>query len=143
MTETVATQAPAPWMVLCPPGMVLVDALDGRRRRRALGTLASGDRIGLTANRPLSRWRLRRIAATTGLLIERELIVLPTLSRPILVVDDKDTSVDYLWGSVATVPPGLAWTAVPAAIALRLARMLPWSWTGAVAPGRVVIGRLP
>ena len=68
--------------------------------------------------------------------------MLPTLVSPIVIVDDTETSVTYLWESVATVPPGMARTAVPAAMGLWLVRVLPWSWTGALAPGRVVVGKV-
>lgn len=132
----------APWTLLCPEDTVLVRADDHRRLRVLLSTLRSGDRIGFVDGRMFSRWRLRRLATSCDVLIERELIVLPTLVSPIVVVDDTETSVGYLWDSVATVPPGMARTALPAAAALALVRVLPWSWTGALAPGRVVVGRV-
>jgi hypothetical protein len=67
--------------------------------------------------------------------------VLPTLVRPMVVIDDTEPAVRHFWSSIATVPPGLVLTAVPASALLGVARHLPWRWTGAAAPGRVVIGR--
>ncbi|GAA2805968.1 hypothetical protein GCM10010522_24610 [Kribbella solani] len=73
--------------------------------------------------------------------MERELVVLPTLAHPMIVMDDVEQAIRYFWTAVATVPPGLALTALPASAALGIARRTPWRWTGAIAPARVVIGR--
>lgn len=132
-----SAEAQAPWMLLCPPGTVQVPAA---RAPAVVPTYAPGTSVALTSDRPFNRGRLRRVAHRAGLSIERELLVLPSLDHPILVVDDVEPAVRHLWSSLATVPPGLVLTAVPAAAALRMARALPWSWTGAAAPGRVVLG---
>ena len=92
---------------------------------------------------PFSRRRLRRLARGLGVVVEREFVVLPSLGRPMVVIDDVEEAVRHFWTAVATVPPGLAFTALPASALLGLARIAPWRWTGAVAPGRVVIGRRP
>ena len=99
--------------------------------------------VVLMDHRPLSRRRLRRVARDLGVVLEREFVVLPTIGRPMVVIDDVETAVRHFWTAVATVPPGLAFTAVPASALLGLARRAPWRWTGAIAPGRVVIGRRP
>lgn len=132
-----------PWALLCPENTVLVEARDHRTRRATLSALGSGSRIGLVDDRPLSRGRLRRIARAAGLVVERELIILPTRNRPLAVVDDVESAVHHFWTNLAIVPPGLARTALPAALALHVVRALPWSWTGALAPGRVLLGRRP
>ncbi|HET6738640.1 MAG TPA: hypothetical protein VFH76_06890 [Kribbella sp.] len=93
--------------------------------------------------RPLSRRRLRAAARRLGVVVEREFVVLPTIARPMVVIDDAEEAIRHFWTAVATVPPGLALTAVPASALLGLARRAPWRWTGALAPARVVIGRRP
>lgn len=127
----------APWRVLtCAEAVELRDP-----DPRALKELAAGTPVVLVSDLPLSRRRLRRTARRAGVEIDRELLVLPTTGSPRVLVDDDEASVRYLWGAVAMVPPGVARAAAPAALALAVARRLPWSWTGALAPGRVVLGR--
>jgi hypothetical protein len=130
--------APAPWTLLCAEDTVHFTA---RERRGSLSVLPSGTRLTIVDDRLLSRWRLRRLARRSGIVIERELIVLPSCRAPIAVVDDVESAVHHFWHGLATVPPGLAATAVPASLVLRVVRSLPWSWTGALAPGRVIVGR--
>jgi hypothetical protein len=114
-----------------------------RPRTAALRRLDPGTCVCLVEDRPLARRRLRRVVQQTGLSVERELVAVPTTQDPIVLVDDEESAVRHFWSSVATVPPGLARTALPAAAALRLTRLLPWSWTGALVPGRIVIGTMP
>lgn len=126
-----------PWLTLCPAGTIEIDARAGRRT----GELAPGTPVALRDDRPLSRRRLRRLARRLSIAVEREVIVLPTTGRPIVMIDDTEHAVRHFWTAMATVPPGLTATAMPATMVLRLARSLPWRWTGAAAPGRVLIGR--
>jgi hypothetical protein len=131
----------APWLALSPAGAVEVDLRLGHRGvvRRAR-RLSPGTPVVLIDDRPLSRPRLRRLARRTAMAVERELIVLPTASSPVVVLDDTAEAVRHFWQAVAAVPPGLARASLPATVVLRLARSLPWTWTGAIAPGRVVLG---
>jgi hypothetical protein len=94
----------------------------------------------LTCDGPSSRRLLRRAARRGGLHIERELIVLPSTSRPVVVLDDEESAVRHFWSSYATVPPGMARGSVLASPLLSLARLMPWRWTGVLAPGRVLVG---
>jgi hypothetical protein len=130
--------ATSPWNLLCPAGTVFNRADEGWQRLRRLAT---GTRVAVSDDRLGSRWRLRRLARRGRLVVERELILLPSSTQPVAVVDDTPSAVSHFWRSVATVPPGLAFTALPAAALLSLVRRLPWSWTGAIVPGRVLIGR--
>lgn len=131
--------AAAPWLVFGPPGMVEVRRPEGW----AVRCLRPGTAVCLVEDRPFARRRLRRVARESRLTVDRELVAVPTSRRPVVLIDDDEDAVRHFWTTVATVPPGLSRTALAAAACLRLVRMLPWSWTGAVAPGRVVIGRLP
>jgi hypothetical protein len=127
----------SPWLQLCPPGTVDIDVRSGAVRPDQL----AAEVVVLVDQRPFSRRRLRRLAAELGIVLEREFVVLPTVERPLMVIDDTKEAVRFFWTAVATVPPGLALTAVPASALLGIARRAPWRWTGALAPGRVVIGR--
>lgn len=134
-----ARLATSPWMTLCPLGTVELDArtIDAN----AADELTPELPIVLIDQRPFSRRRLRRTAQRLSIEIEREFIVLPTLRHPLVLIDDTEAAVRHFWTAIATVPPGLAITAVPASALLALARTLPWSWTGAAAPGRALVGR--
>ncbi|TDU83935.1 hypothetical protein EV138_6399 [Kribbella voronezhensis] len=132
--------ATSPWMTLCPPGTLEIDV---RTDDAVVAELEPGLPVLLVDQRPFSRRRLRRLARRLALEIEREVIVLPTLHRPVVLVDDTEPSVRHFWTTIATVPPGLALSALPASALIGLARLLPWSWTGATAPGRVLLGRRP
>lgn len=131
--------AMSPWMVLCPLGTLEVDT---RTIEEGIADELKPDLpVVLIDQRPFSRRRLRRLALELSIEIEREYIVLPTLRRPIVLIDDTEPAVRHFWTTIATIPPGLAFSAVPASALLSMARRLPWSWTGAAAPGRVLVGR--
>ncbi|GAA0946940.1 hypothetical protein GCM10009554_43310 [Kribbella koreensis] len=133
--------ATSPWMTLCPLGTLEIDAraIDDDLSDQLKPDLP----VVLIDQRPFSRRRLRRLARELAIAVEREFIVLPTLGRPIVLIDDTEAAVRHFWTTIATVPPGLALSAVPASALLSLARRLPWSWTGAAAPGRALVGRRP
>lgn len=132
-----AAYADRPWLALAAHDAVEIRRpLAGDVRRAPADTM-----LVLVEDRPLARARLRRLAARTGLVVERELLVLPSITSPVVVVDDEESAVRWLWQQLATVPPGVAGLALPASAALGIARSLPWQWTGALTPGRVVLGR--
>lgn len=133
---TLTAERTAPWLVLCPGAVVEVRGFD----RAALAGLAPGTEVAVVVDGPFARRRLRRLAAEAGVTIDRELIVLPSTTHPVVVVDDVESAVQHLWRSVAAVPPGVCRTAPVASAALRLAGRAPWSWTGGLAPGRVLVG---
>jgi hypothetical protein len=137
--------AASPWMTLCPLGTLEIDArtVDDERIDYVSDQLKPELPVVLIDQRPFSRRRLRRLARELSIEIEREFVVLPTLGRPIVLIDDTEPAVRHFWTTIATVPPGLAASAVPASALLSLARRLPWSWTGAAAPGRALVGRRP
>jgi hypothetical protein len=136
----VSPQQVAPWLVLCPVGTAEVHVQHGWR---AVRQLPAGTPVALIDSRPASRSRLRRIARKLPMTVERELIVLPTAGHPIVVMDDTSDAVRHFWRSVAAVPPGVAAASLPTTLLLRAARTLPWTWTGAIAPGRVLLGTRP
>jgi hypothetical protein len=127
----------SPWRTLCPSHVLEFRDPDVLSLQR----LPSGTSVALVTDRWLSRSRLRRRARLAGVTIERELIVVPTTTSPVMVVDDERTAVRHFWGSVAAAPPGVTWAHAPLTAVLLGMRTLPWRWTGAVAPGRVLVGR--
>jgi hypothetical protein len=104
--------------------------------------LAPGTRVCLVDDRLLSRRRLRRLVRRARLQVERELIAVPSPGRPLALVDDDADAVRLFWTHVAMVPPGLGRMALPAVAALAVVRRLSWTWTGALVPGHIVIGRV-
>lgn len=126
----------SPWLVFCPPGTVELR----RVRRGTLGALAPGTPVALVLDEVLSRRRARRAFRRADVAVLRELIVIPHTRGPLVLLDDTELAVHRLWHGVATVPPGLSRSSAVATLALRVAAALPWSWTGALASGRVVIG---
>ena len=127
----------APWLAICPIGApVLRDPSPARLHHDALD-----DRVVLVSDRMFGRRRLRRTARLGGLVIERELLVLPGTRRALVAVDEDATAVRHFWTAIAVVPPGLTWQSLPATAAVGIARRLPWSWTGSLVGGHVVIAR--
>ena len=126
----------SPWRTLCPRHVLEFRDPDVRELQR----LPSGTAVALVADRWMSRRRLRRRAALAGVVVERELIVVPSTTSPLMVLDDDRTAVRHFWAAVAAAPPGVTWAHGPLSLVLLGMRALPWTWTGAVAPGRVLVG---
>lgn len=138
-SRPVAALAQAPWLALCDEPVTAIHRFD-RAALSSLTALPPGTRVILVADGPLARSRARRFAVRGGVQVTRELIVLPSTDHPIVVIDDDEAAVRYLWTSVAAVPPGVCRGAWFVGTMLRLAHLLPWTWTGALAPGRVMTG---
>ena len=134
-TETNAL-ADAPWRVFGTDGVVEIHD----PRRADLHRLPPGTPVRLVVDRIGARRRLRRATRRAGIVVERELVVVPSTAHPVVLLDDHPDAVRAFWQSVLA-PPGLARAWLPATLAIRVGRRLPWTWTGAVAPGRVVLGR--
>ena len=128
--------ADAPWRALDQP-----DSVELRNpRRRQLMALAPGTAVCLVQDRPFGRRHLRALCRRADVVVGRELLAVPSTRRPIVLVDDQLPAVHDFWESVITVPPGITRGWLPATVLIRVCRQLPWTWTGAVAPGRVVLG---
>ena len=134
---------PRPWAVLCPEGTVFIDVgeVGVRAAMTRLRSLPAGIPVALNEDHALSRLRLRLLARGAGVRVQRELVVLPRCADPVVVLDDAEASVRRFWSGFAAVPPGVDRAVLPASLAVWLAARMPWSWTGAVAPGRLVLGR--
>jgi hypothetical protein len=126
-----------PWAILCPQGTVTVPV---EQARQVLASLAPGTPVALVTNRPLARRSLRHLCRAGDVRIDRELVALPSADRPLVLFDDDARSVARFWTGVAAIPPAPGWVTAPATLVLAVAARVPWQWTGAVAPGRVLIG---
>lgn len=126
--------------VLLPPGSILLGP-GGHSTLADLDQVGPGGRVGLADGTFGSRSRLRRRAARLGLEVEAEYVVLPTWGQPTFVVEDDRDLLDWLFLSLATVPPNVTRGAWLADVVTRLLRT---SWGRALAarlaPGRLLVG---
>lgn len=136
------TPSRAPWRALGPVGPH--DTVEFWHARNAdLRNLPAGASAFLIEDRVLARRRLRRLARRHGLVLERELVAIPSARAAVVLLDDRPEAVRRFWATVITVPPGISRGWLPATLLLTVARRAPWTWTGAAAPGRVVLARKP
>jgi hypothetical protein len=115
----------------------------GRQRlRRSLRALPAGAHVVLCDVAPAFRGRSRRLASASGVAIEREYVAIPSLRRPLFILQDAPASARYFWTQVATVPPGVArYAGLMSAIVRLIALLAPWGLIGRIVPGRVTMGR--
>jgi len=91
---------------------------------------------------PASRGRGRRCARASGVAIEREYVAIPSLRRPLFILQDGPASARYFWTHIATVPPDVTRHAGLMSAIVRLTALLtPWRLIGRIIPARVTIGR--
>ena len=134
------------WQLLVQPDAttVRVPVLPGRDRDVALGRLRDlprGAPVALLDSAPLSNGRCSRFAREAGVNIERQYLVLPTLSSATYIVEDASESVRYFREANLTPPPANAVLSSLASATLWLARhLLPWRLLGALTVGRVALG---
>ncbi len=130
------------WALLLGRGTVevQVDRGRGERSAAALRDLPSGTPVALLAGGFGGRARLRRVARAGGVDLDREHVLLPGLGSTVVTVEDRRATVRWLWRNIATVPPGLARTALAVDTGLRLGAVLPWPLLGLCARGRLALG---
>lgn len=110
----------------------------------ALPVLTSGERLVLLDGRRLGAHRLRRLAVGAGLVVDRELVVLPSLSEAAFVVEDAAESLGWFWNAFATVPPGRAKGALLVTVATVLGRhRIVLDRVGRLVAGRMIIVHRP
>lgn len=93
--------------------------------------------------RPLARRRCRGLARRSGLVVQREVLALPSLVRSVYLVEDDPVSVRFAWRNLLTAPPGVTRAHAAVSSLLALGASLPWWVLGTVAPGRVVVAGRP
>ena len=94
--------------LLVPGGTPVVEVRGSRRgSAAAIAGVSSAKRLVLLDGRRLSARRLTRLAREAGLVVDRELVVLPGLRTAAFVVEDSVESLTWFWNAgFATVPPG-------------------------------------
>jgi hypothetical protein len=128
----------APWRLLADPCAV---ACWLPARPAAVRELPAGTPVVLLDGRLGARWRCRRFAAAGGVRIEAAYVALPSLRRPLYLVQDASETLRYLWSDLLVLPfrPPLLPAAELAAALLRRAGA--WRWTAWFAPGCIAVGR--
>lgn len=134
------------WTVLGPPDAIRVDLPRSRAARRAMvgrvRALPVGAAVVLCDGVLASRWRCRRFAVRAGVRLERQYLALPSARSPAFLVEDARRPLSYFCAAVLSVPPGVALLAAPVGLLARAAAWLARAGVaGAVAPGRVAVGR--
>jgi hypothetical protein len=113
-----------------------------RRTAAELRALPAGTPVVLLDHRPGGRLRVRRIAATGSIVVDRQYVALPSLRRAIVVVEDTTDALRWACWSLVTPPPGVTRAHALADAAVKFLRRRPGA-AGSLAAGRVVVGRTP
>jgi hypothetical protein len=134
------------WRIVAPENAVLIDvprSRTGRRRaRRLLDGLPSGTSVVLVGHAAGARRRCRRLARVTGVRLTREYVALPSGRAPAYLVEDAPGTWRYVLSALLTIPPSPPVRTASTEALLRVTRRLSaWNGVGALAPGRVAIGR--
>ena len=134
------------WGLLAPREAVTVDVRSGllavRRTAAELRALPAGTPVVLLDHRPGGRLRVRRIAATGSIVIDRQYVALPSLRRAIVVVEDSTDALRWACWSLVTPPPAVTRAHALADAAVKFLRRRPGA-AGSLAAGRVAVGRTP
>lgn len=136
--------ADAPWAVLIPADTPTVTVprapLSRRTIARQLHSLPVPSPVALVGSGPVNRSRLRRTAASAGIVIEHEYVVLPTISSGRYVVEDDPDAMAVLWQNLVTPPPGVTRATALVTVLAALGRSrLPWWLLGRLGP-RLALG---
>jgi hypothetical protein len=132
--------------VLVPDDCIRIRLTGGRSStaiaNRRISEASPGTVVAAADGRLGSRRRIRRMFQNAGVELVDEYVVLPSLDSPVIVVQDSSTTMLWSWRNYLTVPPGAAWSAGPAYLAISLARRLPPGVLSAVLPQRLALGRV-
>lgn len=134
------------WLVVSPPGAVRVDvprsAAARRCALRSVRALPAGTAIVLHAPAPGAIRRCNAFAAQAGITAEREFLAFPSAAAPGCLVEDARPAIVVFARSVLVAPPGAALVGAIEAVLGVLRVIRPWRTLRALAPGRIVVGRL-
>ena len=131
-------EGPRPWSVLCPEGTVIVRVERARATLPHAGPRHPGGSRGQPALVP--RPPCAGCAGATGCASTASWWPSPRPTARWCSSTTKVPTVARFWGDVAAIPPAPGWVTAPASLVLAVAARVPWQWTGALAPGRVVLG---
>lgn len=131
--------------VLVPMGTPVVLVPGTRAASRVvLPQLGHGEQLVFLDGRRLSARRVRMLVRDAGLVVDRELVVIPSLSEPSFVVEDSVESMRWFWNAFATVPPGRSTGSLLLTAATHLGRHRSLlRWVGRLVPGRMVLAHRP
>ncbi len=132
------------WRAVSPPGAARFD-LPRRRSRlhiqEQVTRLPSGTAVAISARGVGSSLRCTRFARRAGLTVSKSYIQFPSARAPAFLVEAAPASLDYLTGSVATVPPGTTAAAPIVEFGLRgLRKICKTRLFMALAPNLLMIG---
>jgi hypothetical protein len=134
------------WRLLAPAEAVTLEIPSGllavRRTAAELRALPAGTPVILLDHRPGGRLRTRRIAATGAIMVDQQYVALPSLRRAIVMVEDTADALRWACRSLVAPPPGVTWTHALIDAGVKFLRRRPAA-AGALAAGRVVVGRTP
>ncbi|MGA7912843.1 MAG: phosphotransferase, partial [Candidatus Dormiibacterota bacterium] len=72
----------------------------------------------------------------------REYIAIPTAHMPTCYVEDTPPALRYFFSQLLALPKGGALLSAVFGVAKRASRVIPYSWLGALAPVRIIVGRV-
>jgi len=141
MGSGLVTAVDAALALLVPTGTpVVVVRGAGPMTPPRLPAVSPGGQLVLLTDRRLSVRRLRHLAREAGLVVDRELVVLPDLASAAFVVEDAVESMSWFWNAFATVPPGLSRGSLLVTATTDAGRRRSVvRWVGRLVPGRMVI----
>jgi hypothetical protein len=137
-----------PWELLTAPGTLRFDLPGVRATRRGLvrrmRALPAGATFVVCCTAAASAWRCRRFASDAGIEVLREYVAIPSAGSPTCYVEDTPVALRHFLLQVLALPRGGAViSALLRAVKAISAVVFPWAFIGAVAPSRVVLGRIP
>ncbi|MEA2656530.1 MAG: hypothetical protein QOI23_1895, partial [Chloroflexota bacterium] len=138
----------SPWRLLTSPAALQLDlpTAPGLRRQlqQQVRDLPPGSSVVICSTALGSRWRSRRFARDAGIEVLREYVAIPSASPPTCYVEETPLALRYFFTHVSALPGGGAAISALLAGAKSAARFVfPWALIGALAPTRIVVGRIP
>ena len=133
------------WRSLTADGAVRVELSRSRESRRsahaAVGALAPGSSVVLSAPAPGAARRCRAFASAAGIELEREYLAFPTAAAPAYLVEDAPAAVRLFTTDVLAAPPRTRFSSLIELGVALLRSLKSWRLVRALAPGRVAVGR--
>ena len=137
----------SPWQLLTPSSAIQIElpASSAARHelRRQVLELSPGTDVVVCCTALTSNWRTRRFAREAGIDIVREYVAIPSMAPPTCYVENTPLTLRHFFTEVSVLPGGGPTISALLAAAKQAARfMFPASLIGALAPTRLVIGRV-
>ncbi len=129
-----------PWALIEPAGAAVVELGIGRR----VPALAPGATVVVRCGGPGAWFRCRRFARRHHLQGQRSYLVLPSLGRARLRIEDAPEARAWFVANLLTTPPGAGRLSPVVDLVVAVVRLAARGpLLGIVTPGRVVVGSLP